>query len=61
MLLGYANKQTYIDASQIMPPYLKGYFCYGFYITIYDFYKKGISDSYNAPIPQNGSICSYLL
>ena len=39
-ILSYANGQTYVENSNLPIPYLKGHFCFGFYITIYDFYKN---------------------
>ena len=39
LLLGYTKTMTVIDSKKIQNPYLLGYFCYSFNLTIYDFYK----------------------
>ena len=40
ILLGYADKQTYVSSSKIAYPINPGKFCFGFTIKIDDFYEK---------------------
>lgn len=40
VLVGYTTSMTTVDSSKIQNPYMLGYFCYSFNLTIYDFYKN---------------------
>ena len=40
VLVGYTKTNKIIDGQKLQNPYMLGYFCYSFNITIYDFYKN---------------------
>lgn len=40
ILVGYTKTSKNIDAIKIQNPYILGFFCYSFNLTIYDFYKN---------------------
>lgn len=40
MVLSYADKAKYVKNDKLIPPGIKGDYCYSFYITIFDFYDN---------------------